>query len=211
MGNKCCVAVIEAAEDVVQTALTDEQPQPEAAQTSQEVEMEPVNIPQAAEGTPQLVEPIDLFAVDHKKVSKVPFENQVIDVRVFKVYDGDTCSILFAFNNQPLKTNIRILHIDCPELHPKGIDDPELKQLEAKAGQICRDFVAGYILDKLVKMKFVENDKYGGRILAEVFIDVDGELQSLSDLMIQRKYARPYQGEKKEPWTKEELTSTPFV
>ena len=144
-----------------------------------------------------------LFDVDPKEISKVPLQNELIEARVYKVYDGDTCSILYKLGDRVMKTSLRIVGIDCPELRPKRLTE-EMKVMEAKAAAVCRDFVKSLILEKIVQVMFVGNDKYGGRLLANIYIPGD-DLMLLSDVMITQGYAKPYDGAKKEPWTYEEL------
>jgi micrococcal nuclease len=49
---------------------------------------------------------------------------------------------------------------------------------------------------KLIEYRDLEWDKYGGRILSNVYLD--GELYSKK--IIDAGLARPYFGDKKEPW-----------
>ena len=163
---------------------------------------------------------LDLMAVDPKSVSKVPFKNQLIDARVCKVYDGDTITVIFELAGQPMKVSVRVVGVDCPELKPTkpkdGCEDydqlMELYELEAAAGKVCRDHVAELILEKIIKVKFLKNDKYGGRYLGEVFLPSSNNEppQSLTTILCSEGYAKPYEGDKKEPWTKEQLIKGPF-
>ena len=153
---------------------------------------------------------LNLEDINPDDVPKLPHENQMVEAKIFQVYDGDSCYALFMYGDKPMKTAIRVLGVDCPELKPR-VDDEELKALEKAAGIVCRDYVASLILDKKVKIKMTKHDKYGGRILAHIYVDHEGAEFDIADLLVQGNYARPYHGEKKEPWTREELTSAPFV
>lgn len=156
---------------------------------------------------------LDLMAVDPKTVDDIPCKNKEIKARVYDVYDGDSCSVIFDAGGYLYKTKIRIIGIDCPEMNPKSKDPNytlELKELEKAAAIKCRDFVRSCILNDLVTIKMHEHDKYGGRVLAEIFIEHNYGIVSLSDVMVSGGYARKYQGEEKIPWTKKELTTPPF-
>ena len=58
------------------------------------------------------------------------------------------------------------------------------------------------IQDKVLNIKFVKWDKYGGRILGEVYTH---KHKSLANYLIDKKYAKLYLGKAKEIWSKEEL------
>ena len=109
--------------------------------------------------------------------------------RIVKVYDGDTCTILFTWKNQNIKTSCRILGIDTPELRTKN-------PIEKKLGYIAKEFLEGLILEKVLKVKFGKDGKFG-RPLVEIFLH-NG--QSISDIMIANEYAKPYFGGKKQKW-----------
>jgi len=67
--------------------------------------------------------------------------------KVVKVYDGDTMTMLVDGK----KEKIRFY----------GIDSPEIKQTY---GVESRDFVRSKIMDKKVKVKIVNTDKYGRKV-----------------------------------------------
>lgn len=110
----------------------------------------------------------------------------------FRVIDGDTIAIL---KNKPdlssFPLSIRIQNIDTPEI--KGKCDTE----KAK-GQEAKLFVQKLINDPKNKIAYTIAgwDKYGGRVLGDVFIDG----KSLSELMIAKGLAREYHGEAKSSW-----------
>lgn len=110
--------------------------------------------------------------------------------RIVKVYDGDTCTILFKWKKQNIKTSCRILGIDTPELRTKNKKEKEL-------GYKAKEFLEGLILEQILMVKFGKNGKYG-RPLVEIFLH-NG--QSISDLMISNGYAKPYFGGTKQKWS----------
>ena len=130
-----------------------------------------------------------LKQLDPLDIDRFSFEGLERQSRVVKVYDGDTITILFRFNKQYYKTSCRMVGIDTPELRTKNLK-------EKAAGYKAKQFLETLILDKILLVKFGKFDKYG-RPLVEVFLD-NG--QSVSNMMISNKYAKPYFGGKKTEW-----------
>lgn len=132
-----------------------------------------------------------------RNVPRIPYKGEIIDAYVYDVHDGDTCSVLIRFGKEEhLKLNLRILGIDTPELKRGG------SELEMKAGEKVRDVVAGLILGKECKIRLIKHDKYGSRVNGEVFLN---DSTSLSQYLLDRKYAVPYTGNKKSAWDTEML------
>ena len=137
-----------------------------------------------------------LKKVDLENVLDVPHKGQTIPAKVVDVYDGDTCKIVFMHGGKiPMKISIRIMGIDTPEIRGK---DP----LEKQAAIKVRDQVRKWIDGKIVQVKFLKWDKFGGRIDGEVYF---GDLKSVGDELISMGYAKAYKGKKKKKWTQEEL------
>jgi len=109
--------------------------------------------------------------------------------RIIKVYDGDTCTLIFRWKKQDIKCSCRIIGIDTPEIKTSN---PQEKELGLKA----KDFLESMILEKVLKVHFLKNDKYG-RPLVEIFLH-NG--QSISNLMISGGYAKLYFGGTKSKW-----------
>ena len=83
----------------------------------------------------------------------------------------------------PIQYKIRLIGIDTPEIRSgKG----KLKA-EKIAGKICRDFLSSIINDQIVAV--VYSNPY----------------TNISNLMVNRAYARKYDGSKKQKWTRAEL------
>ena len=133
---------------------------------------------------------------------------------VESVYDGDTITIIIPIkshiynmksensidlNSDTNKTNtiyfnkvkIRLFGIDTPEIKPrKNIPNREKHIQKAKE---ARDFLSNLILNKIVKIVSIQNDKYG-RTLANIY----SNNICLNDLMIEKGYAKKYDGGTKE-------------
>lgn len=127
-----------------------------------------------------------LNKLEPKEIDYFSFSGVEKYARVFKVYDGDTISLLFKWKKQNIKASCRLLGIDTPELRTKN-ENEKKKAIEA------RDFLHNLIYEKIVLVKFSKNGKFG-RPLIEVFLP-SGE--SISQIMINKKYAKKYLGKSK--------------
>ncbi len=146
-----------------------------------------------------------LREVDYETVPKVPHVNEIIPALVYNVYDGDTCKVIILHGHViPMKLTIRINGIDTPEircsskrsLHPK---------LEKKAGKVVRDYVKELLLYQIISLKIEDWDKFGGRVLGTVYLPDSLTNEDLTRHLIEKKFGKPYHGEKKEKFSKEEL------
>ena len=149
-----------------------------------------------------------LSKVDPKDIPDVPHKDQVIRVRVIDVHDGDTIKVLFEFGDEIMKTSLRILGIDTPEVTAGYGRFPEEKTAGLKTREFVRETLHNAEQNGGVHARIKDWDKFGGRCLAEILLPGD---TTLTDLLIKQGYARPYHGEKKRSWTLEELTSPPFI
>lgn len=112
--------------------------------------------------------------------------------KVLDVVDGDTINIenIIAIEELPLK--VRVFGIDTPESGWRAKCRKEL-MLAKKA----KEFAKSYLMNsKDIYFTDIKWDKYGGRIVAKVFVDG----QDLSKLLIDNNLARPYFGDKKQGW-----------
>lgn len=134
------------------------------------------------------------------------------DFYVKSVYDGDTITILvpmclsvysclskdtiklISISNPNNKINmfeirVRLMGIDTPEIKPPknmlNREDHIKKAIEAK------EFLSELILNKVITVEFLTNDKYG-RPLVNLFLN--DNIQSINNLMIQKGYAKAYDG-----------------
>lgn len=154
-------------------------------------------------GSNQINPKVRLSQIDPKTVPKVIFQNEIIDVFVYDCFDGDTIHFLLDIGQkEPLKLSLRMIGIDTPEIHAGKDKLPEEKIAATIARDYLKTLVSGY-----AKIRISEWDKFGGRCLGEVILP-NGE--TANQMMIKGGYAKVYQGEKKQPWTLEELTSHPF-
>ena len=145
-----------------------------------------------------------LERIDPKTVPKVPFQDKIIYARIEEIYDGDTVKIIVLFGDVPVRLSLRILGIDTPEIkHGEG----RLPEEHISAVKV-RDYMRSLFPKNIAKICIRDWDKYGGRVLGELFLETG---ENVSEILIHGGWARPYHGEKKRPWTLEELTAHPFV
>ena len=117
-----------------------------------------------------------------------------LQCKVLKVYDGDTVTLGFKYSSKIYKKSCRLHGIDTPELRGSS---PEEKSAAEKA----RDYLKSLIMDEVVIVDFLKNDKYG-RPLVNIFIirprfwKFGKKLVSVNDLMLV-EHANDYDGGKK--------------
>ena len=109
-------------------------------------------------------------------------------IQVTGVIDGDTLRAEMVGAQIPLnRVSIRISGIDTPEM--KGQCDSEKEKARAAKSFLSRKLSSA----RAVTFGTLDWDKYGGRILADVYFDG----QDVGQMMIDAGYAFPYHGEKK--------------
>lgn len=113
---------------------------------------------------------------------------------ITRVIDGDTVEIAVDFLPEPLppKLSIRVMGIDTPEKAPRAQCDAEAA-LAKKATAFTKNAVANATEVEVVILKW---DKYGGRVLGEVYLDH----QSLAESLVSAGLARHYKGDAKQSW-----------
>ena len=111
--------------------------------------------------------------------------------RYVSCYDGDTCRFdLHVWLGLTMHTSVRLRGVDTPEI--AGACD-----VEKKIAVAARDFMrAKLVLASSVWVLNVEDDKFGGRVLADLMIDG----RSAATLLIDAGLARPYDGGIRQSW-----------
>lgn len=111
-----------------------------------------------------------------------------------KITDGDTIKLDVSKESPMIKKlglSVRIKGIDTPEKAPKAKCDKE-----NALGQQATKFTTDLVGNKELLLSQVENDKYGGRIVANVKVGgVD-----IAQELLKRGLARVCNGEKKKSW-----------
>jgi endonuclease YncB( thermonuclease family) len=88
----------------------------------------------------------------------------------------------------------RVAGIDCPEL-----SKPEQAAAAEVAARAADWWIAHH---QPIDWEWVGFDKFGGR---QLFRAVAADGSNLGAWLLSRKLAKPYHGEKKQPWTQDEL------
>lgn len=133
---------------------------------------------------------LDLFTVPD-----VLIDDKIIRARVVDVYDGDTITVVFFIGKNPIKIKIRLLGIDTPELRSKSKN-------EKTAAIKSRDYLKSLVLNKIVNLEITDWDKYGGRVLGNIYMN---DSTCINTIMIDMGYGKSYTGAKKSKWTRSEL------
>jgi len=121
-------------------------------------------------------------------------EAVIYDYEILRVIDGDTVSIQADFLPKPLKPelHLRVFGVDTPEKGARAKCEQEA--IKAKAAS---EYVKNLVATSTKKqVSLLEWDKYGGRVLGDVFLDG----KSLRALLISNNYAREYYGAAKQSW-----------
>ncbi len=114
-----------------------------------------------------------------------------VSAEVLRVIDGDTVAVKARiWLGQDVTVNARLRGIDAPELHGKC-------QREKDMAEAARLKLAAAVGTKTVRLTNIENDKYAGRVLADVVTD-DGI--DLARAMLASGLVRPYDGGTRQPW-----------
>ena len=111
-----------------------------------------------------------------------------------KITDGDTIKLDVSKESPLIKKlglSVRIKGIDTPEKGSKAKCDKE-----NALGQQATKFTTDLVGNKELLLSQVENDHYGGRIVANVKVGgVD-----IAQELLKKGLARVYNGEKKKSW-----------
>jgi endonuclease YncB( thermonuclease family) len=108
-----------------------------------------------------------------------------------RVLDGDTFEArVHIWPGVEITTRVRLRGIDAPELRAR-CDSEQAKALAA------REALARLLAQGAVGISRVGQDKYGGRVDADVSTAVAPDV---SAAMLQGGYARPYSGGRRESW-----------
>ena len=115
-----------------------------------------------------------------------------VPARVDYIFDGDTFSAQVALEpDVNVTVRVRLINIDTPEMNGKCVLE---KQMAVRA----RDVLSALIpRGTVVELDNIKDDKYLGRINANVFLP-DGRDVGL--ILIDSGLGRPYKGGKRKSW-----------
>ena len=109
------------------------------------------------------------------------------------IVDGDTFvgDVLLKDGTSVKSVNIRLRNVDTPEIH--GQCDSEIA-LANRAKQRLSELIP---IGSTAEIKNVKNDKYAGRIDANVF---DSRGRDIGSVLVREKMGRAYSGGKRLSW-----------
>jgi hypothetical protein len=116
-------------------------------------------------------------------------------------YDGDTVKVVISRGFKETKeVSVRIY----------GVDTPEKTGEQSMAGKVValvvNDYLQGIERKNDMYLVAIADDKYFGRVVGSIFWKgEDGKTHTLGDFLRKHGFTKPYFGETKEEWTKEEL------
>ena len=152
-----------------------------------------------------------VMTIDTVHVPSLPVETP-LDARVTRVLDGDTVEAVIALPiGEALPGTgccgpvafvcwrVRLQGIDAPELHPARTSP--FRDLEKTAAERVKAILAGRLENQRVVLTLHRWDKFGGRVIGDIIHDH----QDISSWLLELEYVRPYMGDRKPPWTEEQL------
>ena len=119
---------------------------------------------------------------------------QAYEFPITRVIDGDTVEFQATFLPQPLKPllKLRVWGVDTPEKAPRA-QCPQ----EAQWGEMATNLTKQLVLKSTKRQIIIKDwDKFGGRVLGDLYLDG----VSLRDSLIKANLAREYYGEAKQSW-----------
>lgn len=115
-----------------------------------------------------------------------------------RVIDGDTIEIIIDLGfNVMIKETVRLKGVDTPESRTSN-------HLEKQAGLKVKQFLIDLIENKTIYITTEKSNEKYGRYLADIYLNLD-DTKSVNDLLIEKYYAKVYNGEAKAAWTIESL------
>lgn len=114
-------------------------------------------------------------------------------VVVKHIIDGDTfiADVVLGNGTNVKSVSVRLRNIDTPEIH--GQCDSEIKKANAARQRLAELIPVG----SKIEIKNVKDDKYAGRIDANVF---DSRGRDVGLILIKEKLGRAYSGGKRLSW-----------
>lgn len=107
------------------------------------------------------------------------------------VIDGDTfAGVVTLGDGVDITVRVRIIDIDTPEINGKC--ETEIRAAHHAKNRLKELLPVGTRVD----LRNIKDDKYLGRIDADVFSDG----KSIGDIMVREKIARPYNGGRRRGW-----------
>ena len=110
------------------------------------------------------------------------------------VFDGDTfAAVVHLDKNTDVDIRVRLINVDTPEMNGKCESEKQ------RANAARNRLIALVPMGSTVELKNIKDDKYAGRIDANVILP-DG--RDVGKILIKEKLGRAYSGGKRESWCK---------
>jgi micrococcal nuclease len=111
-----------------------------------------------------------------------------------RVIDGDTIEVIIDLGfNVMIKETVRLKGIDTPESRTRNT-------LEKQAGLKVEQFLIDLIEGKTIYITTEKSNEKYGRYLADIYLNFE-DTKSINELLIEKEYAKVYNGEAKMVWT----------
>lgn len=108
-----------------------------------------------------------------------------VPARVVRVIDGDTVEVRArVWLGQDVTTNVRLAGVDAPELGGRA-----KCRAERELAEEARAFLEALTLTERIGLSAIENDKYGGRVVARITLPGGGDL---GERLVAEGLAMPY-------------------
>ena len=132
-------------------------------------------------------------------------QGQRLQARFIDLYDGDTFTLAVEYpRGHEFHYKIRLAGLDCPEQKPLK-SNPNYA-IEKNAAQAVALFVRGNLESaKSIECHFDALDKYGRHLATVYYVNDQGVKVNLNDQLLGKKFAKPYEGNTKENFTRQEL------
>ena len=138
-----------------------------------------------------LVESTKISDINPDTLSYFSWEGQRFVAKPSHIYDGDTFTSTWYYNNELVKYKCRCLGYDSSEMRPR-LNNPNRDEIKIKARQDKERFIELLTQDSTIYIECGEFDKYG-RLLVTIYNDTNGT-KSLNDIMIEEGHGYEYYG-----------------
>jgi len=120
--------------------------------------------------------------------------------QIIGVIDGDTIDIEIDLGfDVSIYQRVRVYNVDTPETRTRNL-------LEKEAGIKVKKKLIELLLGGEVLVKTIKEKGKFGRYIADIYVENDETITSISDFLLVNKYAKKFDGTtKREPWTDKEL------
>lgn len=124
-----------------------------------------------------------------KKAKNTTYEGRCMYCKIVDCYDGDTVKGTFFDGNKLVQKSFRIYGYDSPEIKPKK-DLPNREEHIQKAKE-AKAALEELILNKVVIIKCLKDDKYGRTLVNIKTIDFDIDIEQF---MLENNHGYAYFG-----------------